>query len=104
MRSIHSNIFTAPEILKHDVECFRTTEYNGEQGLAISVSLNGLPGIVLQHHNGHSPVQSIITPSRSNFSIPTLYVYGQTTEPGVLVHRKGPYTLTQVILKPHALN
>jgi AraC-like DNA-binding protein len=104
MSSIKSTILPAPDILKKDVECFRIAEYTGEEGLAIRVCLNGLPGIVFQHHNGRSPVESIITPSRSNFSIPALNVYGQTTEPGVLNHKKGPYTMTQVILKPHALN
>jgi AraC-like DNA-binding protein len=84
--------------------CFRIAEYTGEGGFAITVSLSGLPGIVFQHHNGRSPVESIITPSRSNFSILSLYVYGQTTEPGILNHKKGPYSMTQVILKPHALN
>jgi AraC-like DNA-binding protein len=104
MRSIKFDILPPPETLKRDVECFRLAEYNGEGGFAITISLNGLPGIVFQHQNGQSPVESIITPSRSNFSIPTLYVYGQTTEPGVLNHKGGPYTMTQVILKPHALN
>ena len=104
MRSIKFNILQAPEILKKHVECFRIIEYSGEEGLAIKVSPNGVPGIVFQHNNGWSPVESITTPSRSNFSIPILYVYGQTTEPGVLNHRAGPYTMTQLILKPHALN
>ena len=104
MRSYKFNILSPPEILKRDVEYFRIAEYTGEEGLTISVSLSGLPGIVFQHHNGRSPVESIITPSRSNFSIPSLYVYGQTTEPGALNHKRGPYTMTQVILKPHALN
>jgi len=104
MRSIKFDILPPPETLKRDVECFRLAEYTGEGGFAINISLNGLPGIVFQHQNGQSPVESIITPSRSNFSIPTLYVYGQTTEPGVLNHKGGPYTMTQVILKPHTLN
>jgi AraC-like DNA-binding protein len=104
MRSIKSDILPAPEILKSDVECFRIIEYIGEEGFAINVSPNGMPGIVFQHSKGRSPVKSIITPSRGNFYIPTLYIYGQTTEPGILNHIKGPYTMTQVILKPHALN
>jgi hypothetical protein len=103
MSSIKFSILPVPEILKQDVECFRIAEYSGEGGLAISVALSGLPGIVLQHNNGQSPVESIITPSRSNFSIPTLHVYGQITQPGVLNHKKGPYSMTQVILIPYAL-
>src|SRR5215813_3359199 len=97
-------IIPSPEKLKDEVEYFRIAEYSGEEGLAISVALNGLPGIVLQHKDGRSPVESIVTSSRSTFSVPSLYVYGQTTEPGVLNHERGPYSMTQVILKPHALN
>jgi hypothetical protein len=36
------------------VECFRIADYDGEQGLAITVSLSGFPGIVFQHSNGQS--------------------------------------------------
>jgi AraC-like DNA-binding protein len=104
MRSYKFAILLAPEILKKDVECFRIAKYTGEEGLAISVSLSGLPGIVFQHQDGRSPVESIVTPSRSNLSIPSLYVYGQTIEPGVLNHKKGPYSMIQVILKPQALH
>ena len=96
-------IIPAPEGLKQEVECFRIAEYTGEEGLAIKVSLNGLPGIVFQHHHGQSPVENIITPSRRNPDVPTLYLYGQITERSVMEHKKGPYTMTQVILKPHAL-
>ena len=103
MGSIKFNILPAPEILKNDVEFFRIANYTGEEGLAIKVYLNGLPGIVFQHNKGRSPIENIITPSRCNFYVPTLYLYGQTTEPGVMNHKKGPYTMTQVILKPHAL-
>jgi len=96
-------IIPAPETLKNDVECIRLAEYTGEERLAIKVFLNGLPGIVFQHHQGNSPVENITTPSGSNFHIPTLYIYGQMTKPGVMNHKTEPYTLTQVILKPHAL-
>jgi hypothetical protein len=101
LRPIKFKIIPAPEKLKEEVECFRIAEYTGEEGLAIKVSLNGSPGIVFQHHQGRSPVENITTPSRCNSDIPTLYIYGQQTEPAVMNH-KGPYTLTQVILKPHA--
>jgi AraC-like DNA-binding protein len=86
------------------VECIRIIEHTTQEGSAIKVCLNGLPGIVFQHNQGRSPVESITTASRRNLSIPTLYLYGQTTEPGVIHHKQGPYTMTQVILKPHALN
>jgi AraC-like DNA-binding protein len=103
MGSIKFNILPAPEILKNDVEFFRIAHYTGKESLAIKVYLNGLPGIVFQHNKGQSHIENIITPSRCNFYIPTLYIYGQTTEPGVMNHKKEPYTMTQVILKPHAL-
>jgi AraC-like DNA-binding protein len=101
--SIQFKILPTPEELKEYVECFRMAEYTGQAGLEIKVSLNGRPGIVFQHNQGLSPVESITTPSKLNSSVPTLYVYGQTTEPGVMNHKKGPYSMAQVILKPHAL-
>jgi hypothetical protein len=56
------------------------------EGLAIKISLNGLPGIVFQHNKGRSPVESIITPSRRNFYVPTLYISGQQIEPSIMNH------------------
>ncbi len=104
MHSLQFTLLPAPDILKRDVECFRIAHYSGEEGFALTVSPNGMPGIVFQHNNGQSPVETISTPSRSTSSIPTVYIYGQTTEPGVMNHKKGPYTTIQVILKPHALH
>jgi AraC-like DNA-binding protein len=99
---IKFKIIPAPEKLKQAVECFRIAEYTGQDKLAIKVSLNGLPGIVFQHNKGRPPVESIITPSRRNFDVPLLYVYGQQTQPSVM-NNTGPFTMTQAILKPHAL-
>lgn len=99
------HIIPAPKSLQEDVECFRISEHTGE-GLALSVCLNGMPGLVFQHNQGHSPLRSIATRSHLNsFSkgAPTLYLYGQTTEVGVMHHKAVPFTTTQVILKPHAL-
>jgi AraC-like DNA-binding protein len=96
-------IIPIPQILKNDVECIRITEYDGEQPLAINVCLNALPGIVFQHHNGRSPVENITTRFSRTVAIPTLYVYGQMTEPGVMNHKQEPFTTTQIVLKPHAL-
>jgi hypothetical protein len=104
MRSIHYTLLPAPDLLKKDVECFRIAHYSGEEGFALTVSPNGRPGIVFQQHNGRSPIETISTPSGSTGSIPTFYIYGQTTEPGIMNHKKGPYTTVQVILKPHALH
>ena len=86
MRSLQFTLLPAPDILKRDVECFRIAHYSGEEGFALTISPNGRPGIVFQHN------------------IPTIYIYGQTTEPGVMNHKKGPYTTAQVILQPHALH
>jgi AraC-like DNA-binding protein len=103
MRQMKFTIVQPPENLQGVVECFRIAEYNGEAGLAINITLNGLPGIVFQQNEGRSPVENIISPTRLNDSIPTLYIYGQQTEPSVMNMKDGPYTTTQVILKPHAL-
>ncbi len=96
-------VIPIPENLKEHVECIRIAEYTGQGGLAINVCLNGLPGIVFQHNDGQSPVDNITTPSRLATGIPTLYVYGQMTEPGVMNHKEMPFSTTQVVLKPHAL-
>lgn len=96
-------IIPAPENLREDVECFRTYEYTGGKGLAIKVSPNGVPGIVFQHNNGWSAIENIITHSGLTVT-PTLFLYGPGTEPSVMTYKKGPYTTTQVILKPYALN
>ncbi len=96
-------VIPIPETLKEHVECIRIAEYSGEGRLAINVCLNGLPGIVFQHHNGQSPFENITTPSHVATGAPTLYVYGQMTEPGVMNHKPAPFTTTQVVLKPHAL-
>jgi AraC-like DNA-binding protein len=96
-------IVPPPEHLKEHVECIRIGEYTGEWGLAINVHLSGLPGIVFQHRDGGSPIENIMTPSSLVDRAPTLYVYGQMTQPSVMNHKKGPFTTTQVILKPHAL-
>jgi hypothetical protein len=63
MRSLHFTLLPAPGILKRDVERFRIAHYSGEEGFALTVSPNGMPGIVFQHHNGQSPVETIVTPS-----------------------------------------
>jgi AraC-like DNA-binding protein len=100
-------IIPAPEILKENVECFRITEHSGDESLSINVCINGLPGIVFQHVEGHSPLESIATRqgSRSfNGQAPTLFVYGQIMQRGVMKYQKGPFISTQILLKPHALN
>jgi AraC-like DNA-binding protein len=96
-------VIPTPQILKDDVECIRISEYDGDEPLAINVCLNGLPGIVFEHQDGRSPISTISTRYGSLNAIPTLYVYGQMTEPGVMHYQAGQFRTTQVVLKPHAL-
>jgi len=96
-------MFPIPEPLRGYVECIRTSEYDGTEPLALNVCVNGLPGLVFQHHQGQSPLENIITPSHSAVSIPILYVYGQMTQPGTMNHKREPFTTTQIVFKPHAL-
>ena len=103
MSSIKFTILPAPEILKHDVECLRITEYSGEEGLAIKVSPSGVPGIVFQQNNGRSALENIITHSGRTASPPPLFLYGPGTEPSVMHYKRGSPTTMQVIFKPHAL-
>jgi AraC-like DNA-binding protein len=103
MRSIQFSMVPSPEILKRDVECFRIINYSGDEGSAIKVSPNGMPGIVFQHCEGQSALENIAMPS-GTISPPTLFLYGLGTDPSIMNYKKGAYTTIQVIFKPHALN
>jgi AraC-like DNA-binding protein len=92
-----------PEILQEHVEAIIIGKHNGETNLAINGYLNALPGIVFQHNNGRSPIDNITTSSSYRADTPTLFVYGQMTEPNVVSYKKVPFTTTQIFLKPHAL-
>ncbi len=96
-------VIPTPEILNNDVECIRLTEHDGTEPLALNVCLNGLPGIVFEHRNGRSPLAHISTRVGCVTDLPTLYIYGQMTEMGVMHYQPGAFTTIQVILKPHAL-
>jgi len=102
MRSIKFKILPPPAILRNDVECFRIAEYTGDAELAVKVSPDAVPGIVIQHNDGRSAIESIVTPSGSTCP-PTLFLYGPGIEPSVMHYNRGPYTTTQVVLKPHGL-
>jgi AraC-like DNA-binding protein len=95
-------VIPAPEHLKRDVECFRVTEHNSAEGLAIKIVPRALPGIVFQHQDGRSAVETIVTPTHTS-QTPTLFLYGAITESSVMNYKAGAYTSIQVILKPHAL-
>src|SRR5258708_8303282 len=88
MSSITFTILPAPEILKNDVECFRIAEYTGEEGVAIKVSPNGVPGIVFQQNNGRSALENIITHSGRTACPPPLFLYGPGTEPSVMHYKR----------------
>jgi hypothetical protein len=49
-------------------------------------------------------IETILTPAGPTSSIPNAFIYRAGIEPSVMQYQKGPYTTTQVILKPHALN
>ncbi len=103
MSSIQFTMLPVPEILKNDVECLRIAEYTGEEGLAIKVSPNGVPGMVFQQNNGRSALEHIITHSGRTACPPPFFLYGPGTEPSVMHYKRGSSTTTQVIFKPHAL-
>ncbi len=92
-----------PEILEEHVEAIVTGSHDGETKLVTNGYLNALPGIVFQHNNGHSPIDHITTSSSYRADIPTLFVYGQTTERNVVSYKKIPFTTTTIFLKPPAL-
>src|SRR5258708_12679879 len=100
MSSITFTILPAPEILKNDVECFRIAEYTGEEGVAIKVSPNGVPGIVFQQNNGRSALENIITHSGRTACPPPLFLYRPGPEPSVMHYKRGSSTTTHMISKP----
>lgn len=104
MISIKSRVISPPEILKRDVECFSVFEYSGSQGIAVHVSPQAAPGIVFQHQNGHSALESINTKAGATPPAPTLFLYGPGVETSVMNFSRGSYTSVQAVLKPHALN
>src|ERR1051325_4687819 len=103
MNSIKFEILPAPGILRSEVECIRVIAHRREEGVAIKVFPNGLPGIVFQHDNGHSALENIMTPSHTS-RVPTSFLYGPGTEPSIMNFKKGFYASIQVVFKPHALN
>ncbi len=103
MSSVTFTILPVPEILKNDVECLRRTNYTGEEGLAIKVVPDGVPGLVFHQNNGRSAIEQIISHSGRTVCPPPLFLYGPGTEPSVMHYKRGSSTTTQVIFKPHAL-
>jgi AraC-like DNA-binding protein len=103
MSSIKFDILPAPAVLRGEVECIRVIEHRREEGVAIKVFPNGLPGIVFQHDNGHSALENIITPSHTSY-VPTSFLYGPGIEPSTMNFKKGSYASIQVVFKPQALN
>ncbi len=92
-----------PVPLRRVIASFRLVKHNSPEDIALSVCLNGLPGIVFQHQNGKSPVQKITTAVGSVAEPPTCYIYGQMMHPGVMHYQGGTFTTIQVVLKPHGL-
>src|SRR5579871_4162037 len=92
-----------PEILQDHVEAIVIGKHDGETDIAVNVCLNALPGIVFEHHNGHSPVEHMTTSSGCRSDMPFLFVYGQMTEYSIMSYKKELFTTTQIFLKPHAL-
>lgn len=97
------DILPAPGPLKRDVVCFRIADYVGEEALSIKVSPNAVPGIVFQHENGASVIETIAH-SGSHYIVPTFFVHGAGAFPSVMHFKRGSYVTIQVILKPHALH
>ena len=100
---MHYKFVAIPEILQEHVETIFVGEYDGQTSLVTNGYLNALPGIIFQHHNGHSPIDHITTASRYRADTPPLFLYGQMTERNVVSYQKVPFSTTHIFLKPHAL-
>src|SRR5215207_4214181 len=103
MRSNTCSVLAPPEILRDEVECFMLNRFNSNEGVAIKVFSNGIPGIVFHHHAGRPAMESILTQSGRKISPPTLFLCGPGTESSLMTFGKGSYTVIQVVLKPYAL-
>src|SRR5689334_2001085 len=96
-------VVAIPEILQAHVEAIIIGKHDGEAKLTTNGYLNALPGIVFQHSNGRSPVDTMTTSSGCRADLPTLFVYGQMTERSIMSYKKEPFTTTMIFLKPQAL-
>ena len=88
MSSITFTVFPPPESLIRDVECIRVAAYTGDQGLAVKVCPNGLPGIVFQLGQDGPAIDNIATRSAQVSGLPILFLHGQGAEPSIMNFRK----------------
>lgn len=100
------NVYPAPEALKAYVQYFWSANRVGEDmaELEITSFVNGASGILFQHHNGNSAFVSrtaVAGQGSRNETLPSAYAYGQLTQPNLIL-AKGSYSVTGVIVKPHA--
>lgn len=101
---VNFRIVPPPPVLRPHVDCFRISQYNGVESIAIHVAPNVLPGIVFQMDaTGRPAIENIATPSSGETSTTTLFVHGAGVEPSVMRFTGGSYVTIQVILKPQAL-
>jgi AraC-like DNA-binding protein len=100
---LKSELFQPIEGLSRDVECMRINTYFGNQKLSVKVVPRGLPGIVFQHKDDGTAIESITMRSGHTSDLPALFLHGQGSEPSVMNFAEGPYTIIQVVLKPQGL-
>lgn len=96
-------ILPVPDILKNDIECLRLVEYCGQEGVSITVTPAGVPGLIFHQNNGRSAIEQIITHSGRKACPPPVFLYGPGTEPSIMTYKGGLSTTIHVIFKPHAL-
>lgn len=100
------NLYPTPEVLKDYVEYFWTGNRVADDTAEVEITsfVNGVSGILFQHHNGNSVFVSSTTCSGHESHtepLPSAYAYGQLTQPNLIL-AKGPFSATGVIVKPHA--
>lgn len=99
MSSITFKIVPPPPALKSVVRCFRVAEHIDDEPLTVNICPNGLPGMVVQA----GCVEALTTSKGVLRDVPTLFLYGQGTEPSVMHFASGPYITVQVLLQPDGL-
>lgn len=97
------NVYPAPEVLQDYVEYFWSANRVGEDAAELEITsfVNGASGILFQHHNGNSVFASSAGDKSQTETLPSAYAYGQLTQPNLIL-AKGSYSVTGVIVKPHA--
>lgn len=87
-------LISPPEKLRPYIRCFWWAA-PAAQGQQYRILADGAPGLIFQHHNGHSGI------TYNGAKMPVAFAYGQATSPGINDMEAGTLTVG-VHFRPHA--